>query len=177
MKIKNRQQFLAILAVTGVALLLGDKVIVSPLTKSWKERSERIVELRKNIAKGTSLAQRDRIIRERWDHMHTNTLPKNVSDAETQVLRAFDRWSQESRIGITSLKPLWKQAAEDYWTLEYRCDAFGGAQSLTRFLYQVEHDPMAIKVESVEITSRDNNGEQLTLGLQVSGLMLNPQEQ
>ena len=32
------------------------------------------------------------------------------------------------------------------------------------------------KVEAVEISSRDNDGQQLSLGLQVSGLLLNPQE-
>jgi hypothetical protein len=35
---------------------------------------------------------------------------------------------------------------------------------------------MALKVEAVEIQSHDTNGQQLTLGLQVSGLLLNPQQ-
>ena len=49
--------------------------------------------------------------------------------------------------------------------------------ALTRFLYSVEKDSLAMKVDSVEIVSRDNDGQQLTLGLQVSGLVLNPPEQ
>jgi phosphoribosyl-AMP cyclohydrolase len=61
-------------------------------------------------------------------------------------------------------------------TLECRADASGNIQALTRFLYDVEQDPMAFKVEIVEITSHDNNGQQLSLALQVSGLLLNPQE-
>ena len=48
--------------------------------------------------------------------------------------------------------------------------------ALTRFLYEVEKDPLALRVESVEITSRDNDGQQLSLALQVSGLLLNPQQ-
>jgi hypothetical protein len=35
---------------------------------------------------------------------------------------------------------------------------------------------MALKVDAVEIASRDNNGQQMTLGLLVSGLLLNPPE-
>ena len=42
------------------------------------------------------------------------------------------------------------------------------------FLYEVEKDPVGLKVDSVEISSRDDNGRQLALGLQVSGLLINP---
>jgi hypothetical protein len=58
-------------------------------------------------------------------------------------------------------------------TLECRASATGDIQSLSKFIYDAEKDPLAVKVESVEITSRDNNGQQLSLVLQVSGLVLN----
>jgi hypothetical protein len=61
-------------------------------------------------------------------------------------------------------------------TLECRVDGFGNLSALTRFLYDVEKDPMALKVEAVEIAARDNDGQQLSLALQVSGLLLNPQQ-
>ena len=174
---KNRPQFLAILAGLIIALWLGDKLLFTPLTATWKERSERIATLRKNLEQGSILMQREDSIRERWTHMETNALPDNVSAAETQVLRAFDRWSQEARISVVSLKPQWKRATEDYMTLEYRCDAFGTIQALTRFLYNIEKDPMALRIESVEIAARDSTGEQLALGVQVSGLLLHPVEE
>ncbi len=53
-------------------------------------------------------------------------------------------------------------------------DAFGNLGALTRFLYNVEADPLALRLDVVELTARDDRGEQLTLGLQVSGLILNP---
>ena len=175
MKITNRQQLLAIVAIVVVALLVGDKLILAPLLRGWKERSARIVELRKLITQGEQLQQRGGRVRERWDGMRTNTLPDNMSAAENEVLKAFDRWSRDSGISVSSIKPQWKRSAEDYMTLECRADAAGGIQALTRFLYNVEKDPLALRVESVEITSRDNDGQQLSLALQVSGLLLNPQ--
>jgi hypothetical protein len=47
---------------------------------------------------------------------------------------------------------------------------------LRSFLFHIEDDPMALKIESVEITSRDKDGQQLSLGLQISGLALSPTE-
>ena len=176
MKIDNRQQLLAVIAIAVVALWASDHLIISPLTRSWEARTARIRELRKSVSQGELLQQRERVIRDRWDSMRTNTLPDNVSAAENEVFKAFDRWSQASQISISSIKPQWKRNEDDYMTLECRADAFGNMSALTRFLYEVEKDPLALRVESMEITSRDNDGQQLSLALQVSGLLLNPQQ-
>jgi hypothetical protein len=176
MNITNRQKLLSILALVVVGVWAGDRIVITPLTNLWKERSARIVELRKLVAQGKAMVERERPIRSRWDNMRTNTLPVETSVAESEVLKAFERWSQDSRISINSIRPQWKRAGEDYMTLECRADASGNIQALTRFLYDVEQDPMALKVDLVEITSHDNDGRQLSLAVQVSGLLLNPQQ-
>jgi hypothetical protein len=174
MNLTKRQQLLAIAAITAVALLAADRLVFSPLVKTWKARSDQLATLKKNVTQGRALFDRDTAIRERWDTMRTNTLPSEVSAAEGRVLNGFDRWSRESRVTITSIRPQWKRAASDYAALECRVDAAGSLSALTRFLYDLERDPLGLKVESLELTARDDNGEQLTLGLQVSALLLNP---
>jgi Tfp pilus assembly protein PilN len=175
MKINKRQQALALVAIVAVALLAGDRLVVTPLIRGWKDRAARIADLKKSVNQGALLLEREQTIRQRWGTMETNTLPSNVSAAENVVLKAFDRWSQDSRISITSLKPQWKRSEDDSMTLECRAGASGSMQALTRFLFELEKDPLALKVESVEITARDNDGQQLALALQVSGLLLNSQ--
>ena len=177
MEIKNRQQTLAIAAIAAVALLASDRVIFSPLKDHWKARAERIAELKKNVNQGTLLLQREQAVRSRWNGMRTNALPNNLSAAESEVFKAIDRWSDESRISISSRKPQWRRDSDDYMTLECRIDALGSMSALTRFLYEVEKDPLALKVESMDITARDNDGQQLSLALQISGLLLNPPPQ
>ena len=173
---KNRQQLLAIVALAAVVFLVGDRLVVTPLTASWKARSDRIATLQRNIAQGSLLIEREAIIDERWESMRTNTLPANMSAAENLVLKAFDRWSQESRISIISLKPQWRQTEDDFVTLQCRAEGFGSVEALTRFLYELEKDPIALKIESVEMSSRDKEGRQLALGVQVSGLLLKGDE-
>jgi hypothetical protein len=177
MKIENRQRFLAIVAIAGIALLASDRLIISPLATRWKERSDRIAELKNSVSHGAQLLDREQTIRARWEGMMTHTLSDDTAEAENEVLQAFERWSQESRISISSIKPQWRRNHDDYMTLECRADAFGSIQAVTRFLYEVERDPLALKVEAVEIAPRDNDGQQLSLGLQVSGLVLSLQEQ
>lgn len=172
METKNRQKLLVILAAVGVTALLGDKLLLTPLNAAWQARAKQIEELTKQVNQGSLLVSRDATIRERWAQMRTNTLPVEVSSAENEVLTAFERWSKESGISISSIKPQWKQAGEDFMTLECRADAFGSIEAVTRFLYEVEKDPLALRVESLELSARDNGGQQLAVGLQVSGLQL-----
>ncbi len=168
----NRQQLLIVLAAVAVGLLIGDKLILSTLTSAWKDRASRIADLRKKVDEGRSLVAREQSLRARWDFMRANALPENTSAAEQQVLKGFDRWAQESRITILSISPNWKREGDDYMTLECRVEASGNIGTLTRFLYDIEKDPMALKLQAVELSARDNDGQQLALGLQVSGLVL-----
>jgi len=175
-KIKNRQQLLIIGVIAVAAIFAGDKVILTPLGNLWTARSKQIAELKKKVESGAQLIQREQSLHNHWNQMRTNTLPVNPSRAEQQLLRAFDRWSQDSKISITSLSPQWKHDSDDYMTLQCRVEAAGNMGAVSRFLYDVEKDPMALRLEIVEISSRDAEGQQLALGLQVSGLVLTPQE-
>jgi Tfp pilus assembly protein PilO len=175
MKIDNRQQFLAVVSMAAVLLLAADRLVYTPLAALWKSRSVRIAELRQQIATGTSLLQREQVIRRHWDLMQTNALPRNSSLAEQQLLKAFDAWSQRSHVSLTSMMPQWEQDSDDYMTLVCRVEATGNLDALSQFIYNIEKDPMALKLESMELTARDDDGQQMTLGLQVSGLVLTPE--
>lgn len=176
MQIKNRQKLLAIVAVSSLVLLAGDSLVITPLTKSWDSRQNQIKELTTRVENGQKTLDRRAVIESRWEHMRTNTFPGNTTLAANAMYRAFDRWSQDSHVTVSSLKPQWKQTDDDYITLECRADATGSIEMISRFIYEAEKDPLALKVEAIEISSHDTNGQQLSLGLQVSGLLLNPQE-
>ncbi|MGZ4972654.1 MAG: hypothetical protein ACXWKG_08250 [Limisphaerales bacterium] len=172
MQIKNRQQVLLFVALGALLFFVGDHLVLTPLVNGWQARTKRIAELKQFIKQGEMLQDREQNVRSRWSQMRTNTLSSNASVAQSQVFKAFDRWSQDSRMKVGSIKPQWKHN-DEYTTLECRANATGDIQSLSKFIYDAEKDPLALKVESVEITSRDNNGQQLSLVLQVSGLVLN----
>jgi hypothetical protein len=174
LNLKNRQQLLVILAAVAIGLFLMDRVVLATLTNTWKRRAARIAELREKCDHGRSLLRREAGLRSRWDYMRTNTLSSDRSAAEQQLLRGFDRWSSLSRVSILSITPQWKQDSEDFRTLECRVEASGSLDTLSRFLFEIEKDPLALKLQAVELSSRDNEGRQLALGVQVSGLVLTP---
>jgi len=175
-QIKNRQQLLIIAAIVAIALFAGDELVVTPVMKIWSARAARVAELRKQLDRGKGLVEREQrqSIRSRWQQMTNNALPSNSSAAEQQVFKSIDLWAQNSGVALSAITPQWKHDSDDYMTFECRVDAAGDLGKLSRFLYSVERDPMALKLELVELGARDKEGQQLSLGLQFSGLVLNP---
>jgi hypothetical protein len=121
------------------------------------------------------LVQRELGIRSHWEDMQRRALTNNPSAAEQQVFRAIDSWAQDTGVVINAITPQWKHDSDDYTTYQCRVDAAGDINRLSRFLYRVEREPLALKVEAIELSARDKEGQQLSLGLQLSGLVLNPQ--
>jgi Tfp pilus assembly protein PilO len=175
MQISGRQQWLTIAAIAVVALFAGDKLLVSPLTSAWKKRAASLAELRKEVTQGKGMLEREQSIRRRWDQIRRNTLPNNASSAEQTFFRAIDRWAQSSGVSVTALTPQWRRDSDKFAALQCRIDASGGLGNLSHFIYDIERDPMALKLESLELGARDKDGQQLTLALQISGLVLNPE--
>ena len=109
MQTNNRQQMLTVLAIAGIALFAGDKLLLSPLIDAWKARSESIAHLRSQLTQGKSLLAREKGLRSRWDQMRRNTLPNNTSAAEQQLFKALDSWERDSRVIVTARTPQWKE--------------------------------------------------------------------
>lgn len=177
MKSDNRQKFLVVITAVLVGLFVGDKLVYSPLVRLWQSRQQEIKRLRIQVDDGTKLLRREAIVRERWDNMRNNTLPNNPSLAQEQVLKAFQEWAQESGVSLNAITPQWKSDSDDYKTLVCRVDASGTLWMLSRFVYDIEKGPLGLKLDSVDFSSRDNTGKQLSLGLQISGLVLTPKGQ
>jgi Tfp pilus assembly protein PilO len=174
MKIQNRQQFLIMLTGAALALLVGVNWIYEPLAGLWSARSQEIKALHVKVNDGNFLKKREADIRSRWDNMRASALPANTSLAENQMITAFNSWSRSSGAEITSVLPQWKNDSTNYMTLNCRVEATGSLGALSQFIYQVEKGPMPLKADSVELSAHDATGQQLTLGLQISGLALTP---
>ena len=174
MEIKSRQQILTVAAIAVLGLFAADKLVFDPLAAVWKTRSKQIQDLSTRVAQGQGLLQREQSIRGRWSQMERNTLTNNPSAAEQQLFAAIDSWRQDSRVAINGATPQWRHDADDYRTYQCRMDASGNLATLSKFLYDIEKDPMALKLDSIEISARDKEGQQLVLALQISGLVLTP---
>jgi Tfp pilus assembly protein PilO len=171
-KINNRQQFLVVLTIAAFALLVGVNFILEPLGGWWSARQTQIKELRAKVDDGNHLLKRENGIRSRWKEMSANALPANTSLAEQKLLTAVDGWSRSSGAEVTSLMPQWKNESTNYLTLTCRVETAGNLGTLSKFLYDLERGPMALRLDSLELSARDKEGQQMTLSTEINGLAL-----
>jgi Tfp pilus assembly protein PilO len=171
-KIKNRQEFLVVLTIAAFALLVGVNFILEPLGGWWSARQAQIKELRAEVTAGGQLIRRESGIRSRWADMTANALPANTSLAEQKLLTAVDGWSRSSGAEVTSLMPQWKNESTNYLTLTCRVETSGDIGSLSKFLYDLENGPMALRLDSLELGAHDKDGQQMTLSTEINGLAL-----
>jgi hypothetical protein len=173
----DRQRWLLILTGVAVGLLVLDSLVLSPLTRAWQARSAEIARLGKLVADGESIVARGERTRGLWQEMQGQALPADPAKAEQDLLTAFDRWGRAGGVEVASIKPQWKRGqTSQYSLLECRVDVTGPLPAMVRFLHEVEKSPLALRIDSLELNSRDDTGGKLSLGLLVSGLRLVPLE-
>ena len=108
--------------------------------------------------------------------MQANALPASPSLAEQQLLKSVDEWSRSSGAEVTSLMPQWKNESTNYLTLTCRVETSGNLGTLSKFLYDLEQGPQALRLDSVELSARDKDGQVMTLSTEINGLALIPQD-
>jgi Tfp pilus assembly protein PilO len=175
METKKREKLLMVGAGAIVLLYIANVAIISPLGTVWAEKSQKITELHEKLEQGNKLIGYGDVVNRQWDKMRTNSLPSNLSLAEAQMLKSFDRWERTAGITRVSIKPQLRTSDEDYATLEFRVDYTADMDKVNRFLYEVEKDPLGIKIEELELATRDDRGSQVSLALQLSGLVMHPE--
>ena len=169
----QRERYLKIGVGAVVGLFLLDRVVLGPLGEHWTEQGKRIDALREQVQRGRALIAREASVRERWAEMKRTDLPAEVSQAENDVFKGVNRWVRDSRIApLTSLTPQWRAHDEGYETLECRASATGDQASLGKLIYDLETDPLPVRLEECEFSTRDKTGKQLTLNLRFTFVRL-----
>ena len=135
METKNRQKMLLILAATVLGLYLGDLFVFSPLIASWKERAQRIIDMRAKVSKGEYMVKRqDAILRTLGPDAHECASAERFSSRRR-------RCSNLSNVGnapaASPANPSSRngrgEAEDEYMTLELHADYAGDVDRLTRF--------------------------------------------
>jgi hypothetical protein len=173
----KRQRWL-ILTIGALLLLVAlNQIVFTPLASVWQAHSLEIQQLKTSVASGRSIIGRGAHLQQIWTGIQSGALPRDQAQSEYDVLSAFENYGRTSAIELGSIKPLWKHGATDeYSVLECRLDATGNLPALSRFLYELERSPLAMHADSVELVSRDDTGQRLTLSLTVTALRLAPLE-
>ncbi len=159
-------------AVAAIVLALGDFMVLTPLANAWKARSQRIATLRAKVDKGQFTLDRETSTRARWEKYKRRGLSADRAGSESEVLKMVSDWSARSRFNVSSIRPSWRDDEKDHVRLLCRVAGDGSVESIARFLFQLDAEETAIRVESLELTARDKEGRKLGVDLEFSALQI-----
>ena len=166
----NRRSPLLIAAIGVLALFALDRLLLSTVLASWRDRQEQIATLQARLAQGDNLLDQET----RWLRWREETgqrlLPENRSSAENQMLALVDGWARDGGLQVTALRPGWKQTDSKEPLFELQLTGSGGIASITRFLYAAETASSAVAIEQLELSAQNQDGRELGVNMRLTGL-------
>lgn len=167
----GRERLLLLLAGACIALLVLDRLVLTPLLRRWQDRAEEVRRLRASIAQGNGIiSQEARWLRWR-DAAEGRLLPGEPAAAESLLLTQVDAWARQSGLTVKTLRPRWQEVKGQGSLPELQVAGTGTLSAVVRFLYQVETSPLALAVEHLELASGGKDESALRVDMRISGLL------
>jgi Tfp pilus assembly protein PilO len=170
--LSKRERYVAIAAIIVVTLLVADRYIVSWfLDRRAKVEAER-QSLLGEMERATSLFKRRKLMDQKWQEMVSGGLESDASKAESQVLHAVRNWSQECGLVLSSVKPEHTVGQGNLQEIMFMVAGTGTMSSVGQFLWRIETASLPLKIKEIQLGSRKEDADDLSLQLRLSALYL-----
>jgi len=172
MVLSKRERYVVAATIIAVSILVLDRYVVTPfLDHRAQIEAERQNLLREMESAINQFARRRRMEQE-WKDMLAAGLSSDASGAESQVLHAVRNWSQESGFALSSMKPERIAQEGELQEITFQAAGTGSMRSVARFLWNLETAPLPLKVKELQLGSRKEGADDLSLQLRISALYL-----
>jgi len=170
MTFSKREQIIFVALAAVLAVLVLDWWIVTPLLDRSAEVEARKAVLLSEMANAENLLQRRRVIGPRWRQMLAEGMKHDPAEAESQVLHALGKWADDAGLDLVSLKPERSTKETLLPEIDIRAAGTGSMAAVSRFLWQLETARIPVKVKALQIGSRKEGQDDLSLQVQISTL-------
>jgi hypothetical protein len=180
MVFSKRERFVGLVSAGVLALLALDRVAISPLWDRSKAVGDELLVARADISCAEQLVGNAPRMNQRWNEMVKAGLKSEVTDSESQTLRALEKWSREAGLSRVSFQPgrlelVPKQ--KEFRQLTMRLSGSGSMRDVSHFLWQLQTTTLPIRVTDLQIKSHKDGTDDLALTVAVSTLILPPAQQ
>jgi len=174
MVLSKRERWIFILAGAGLALLAADRLVIEPLRRQGNaalaDRNKKLAELQR-----IQRVQDDaRQARPKWAGMIQNGLKADPDNAEALVQHAMLAWTREAGVSQTLLKPDRLTAKSRLPAIEFQFTGTGSMAGLGLLLHRIQTATIPIRVTDLQITSRKEGSDELSVQMKLSTLYAPP---
>lgn len=95
---------------------------------------------------------------------------RDPAEAESQILRSLRNWSAEARVALSSQRPERSAEKSELPEITVHVAGTGSMATVSRLLWLIETVRVPIKIEMLQLGSRKDGTDDLSLHLKVSTL-------
>jgi len=174
--LSTREKWIAGLAAAAVALLLLDRIALTPFLDRRARIETEKQQLVRQMADARALFDQRKMAAPRWRAMvgreDGQGLKRGSSAAESQLLHAVRRWSEESGLALTSMNPNRLPQKGDLGEIVCLAVGTGPMRAVVQFLGRLQTAAIPVKVNELHLSSRKEGADDLSLQVRVSTLYL-----
>lgn len=169
MGLSKRERIIVLVTLLVVGTLVADRFVRAPIANGMGElRAERQKALAQ-VTKAKSLLQQRQLLEQKKAALFATL--RSDTEAESQVAKALDKWAEDARLTLTSVKPDRMTTGEKgLREILFVIAGKGSLDAVSWFLYQVETSELPIKVKHMQLGSTSEAGDNMSLELRISAL-------
>lgn len=175
MKLNHREKIIAIVVGGVVALYVVDQLFLTPMLDRLSRANRTIEDGRLAVNDADALRNNSVRAQRNWTSIAGDTLKRDASTAEQQLLNRIQDWAQSSNLSLTSLKPERNEKEKDFDRVTIRTSGNGSMSQIGRFLYALNESKVPVRVSDLQITSRKDGADDLAVQLGISTIYLQPE--
>lgn len=170
MGLSKRERLIVLLTLIAVGALVADWLVWAPIANRLNALKGERDKALADVAHAKLVFQQS----EQVDRREEKRKARLRGDAETEseVTKALDRWAQDARLTLTSVKPDRLAGDKGVKEIVFVVAGKGTLDAVAWFLFQVETSELPIKVKYMQLGSAGEAGDSMSLELRVSALYL-----
>jgi Tfp pilus assembly protein PilO len=170
MILSRRERLIIAATLIVVAMLVLDRYAVTPLLNARDAADAQKQGLLDEMDRGRATLASEREIDPKWQKMVAAGLKQDPTEAESQVLHAVGDWATEAGLRLSSMKPERVPEKKHLQEITFQATGTGSMNAVARFLWRVETAGIPIRLKELQLGSRKEGTDDLTLQLRLSTL-------
>ncbi|HEX2971939.1 MAG TPA: GspMb/PilO family protein [Tepidisphaeraceae bacterium] len=175
MILSKRERLAGIVTTAVLGLFAIDHFALQPLLDRRAQVQTDIDKQQELLVRATGLFANKNKLTVKWNDMLTTGMTSNASAAESQVLHAVRDWAQETSLSLSSVKPERTEQDKQFQRIVFRATGTGTMASIGGFLWKIQNSRIPIRITDMQIASRKDGVDDLTLQIGISTIYLSPE--
>ena len=170
----QREKAILIATIAAVCLLVADFYVLTPFLEGRAAVQIERDQLLGRMARAGSVLKRRRVLGPKWRGMLKDGLRQDLTEAESQLLWFLRNQADQAGVKLSSLRPDRSAEESPLPEVTVHVAGTGSMAGVMRLLWGIETARLPAKVKMLQLGSRKEGTDDLSMQLRVSTLYCPP---